>query len=85
MIKSSKKDWKEDFQYENGKYLCHCAICGSNFLGHKRRVICKECSAKQSKKMRKILDEMLENTLNDNRRLLDNTVIEKNIKIYFKK
>lgn len=38
-------DWPEDFDHENGDYQCKCLICGNIFRGHKRRVICKMCSA----------------------------------------
>lgn len=38
------KDWFEDFDHENGKYVCVCSHCGCEFLGHKRRVCCKKCS-----------------------------------------
>lgn len=36
--------WEEDFSHENGNYLCNCFVCKRNFLGHKRRVVCKTCS-----------------------------------------
>jgi len=41
--KPTKKDYSEDFKLENGNYNCHCVECGKIFVGHKRRVICKEC------------------------------------------
>ena len=41
----SDHDWPEDFSHENGDYECKCLTCGSTFRGHKRRVICKTCSA----------------------------------------
>lgn len=37
-------DWPEDFQHENGMYLCNCSDCKSVFFGHKRRVTCKVCA-----------------------------------------
>ncbi len=37
------RDWKEDAALENGNYYCICGRCGEQFLGHKRRVICKVC------------------------------------------
>lgn len=40
----SKKDWGEDFPHENGNYECRCAYCGHSFIGHKRRVVCRECN-----------------------------------------
>jgi len=39
----SPKNWTEDYEHENGNYLCKCTTCKSGFFGHKRRVICKEC------------------------------------------
>lgn len=41
---NSAKDWPEDFSHENGNYLCLCTTCGSQFIGYKRRVTCRECS-----------------------------------------
>lgn len=38
------KDWKEDSGHENGDYQNRCCQCDAIFLGHKRRVVCKECS-----------------------------------------
>jgi len=37
------KDWEEDFGLENGNYSCTCCYCKSQFIGYKRRVVCKEC------------------------------------------
>lgn len=37
------EDWPEDSKHENGKYYCQCHKCGSMFVGHKRRVLCKVC------------------------------------------
>lgn len=39
-----EQDWTEDFPYENGKYSCTCAVCGAHFIGHKRRVVCRQCA-----------------------------------------
>lgn len=38
-----KKNYEEDFSHENGKYMNFCSICSHFFIGHKRRVWCKEC------------------------------------------
>lgn len=43
LINNPKKNWEEDFEHENGNYLNNCCECNQQFLGHKRRVICKEC------------------------------------------
>ena len=40
------RDWKDDFQHDNGNYECMCFECGRNFYGHKRRVVCKVCASK---------------------------------------
>ena len=39
-------DWPEDFKEENGNYTCQCLDCGRFFIGHKRRMQCKECANK---------------------------------------
>lgn len=46
MTPASAHDWPEDFGHENGCYECHCAICGVEFDGHKRRVVCRVCAKK---------------------------------------
>ena len=38
------KNWDEDAAHENGNYQCLCARCNSVFMGHKRRVVCKQCA-----------------------------------------
>jgi hypothetical protein len=44
MIKDNpKKDWPEDWSHENGMYYCRCVHCSEQFIGYKRRVVCKEC------------------------------------------
>jgi len=40
----SVRDWPEDSSHENGNYHNLCVVCGSSFIGHKRRVICKVCA-----------------------------------------
>jgi len=39
----SPSNWIEDYSHENGRYHCLCCKCGSGFIGHKRRVVCKTC------------------------------------------
>jgi hypothetical protein len=41
---SLPRNWVEDYEHENGNYLNFCGQCSRRFFGHKRRVICKECS-----------------------------------------
>jgi hypothetical protein len=42
----SKRNFTEDFKHENGNYENICHTCGNRFLGHKRRITCKECLKK---------------------------------------
>lgn len=41
----SARNWTEDYSHENGRHHCLCCKCGNGFIGHKRRVVCKECFA----------------------------------------
>lgn len=38
-----KRSFEEDFHLENGEYCNTCVVCGANFIGYKRRVVCKLC------------------------------------------
>ena len=38
-----ERNWPEDYPHENGCYQNKCSICGSIFLGMKRRPVCKVC------------------------------------------
>ena len=40
---TDSKDWTEDFAHENGNYQNKCSTCNALFMGHKRRVTCREC------------------------------------------
>ena len=40
-----EKDWPEDFSHENGMYYCRCVHCKEQFIGYKRRVVCRECDS----------------------------------------
>jgi len=42
----SPRDWSEDFQHENGNYVCKCFDCRNYFFGHKRRSQCRVCANK---------------------------------------
>ena len=42
-LPTSPKSWPEDYSHENGSYINQCYLCKSPFIGHKRRVVCKEC------------------------------------------
>ena len=39
-----ERNWIDDFKHENGNYNCICVFCKQDFIGHKRRVVCKVCS-----------------------------------------
>lgn len=41
LVPGDPHNWSDDFTH--GNYECSCAQCGSRFIGHKRRVICKLC------------------------------------------
>jgi hypothetical protein len=51
------RDWKEDFQHENGRYFCLCAECGNKFMGHKRRHVCNTCDTESREAYKKLSDE----------------------------
>ena len=44
----NERDWPEDYEHD-GCYINHCAVCKGEFLGHKRRTVCKECATKEIK------------------------------------
>lgn len=39
------RSFPEDAHHENGQYMCYCLSCCRNFYGHKRRIVCKLCTA----------------------------------------
>ena len=43
-ILEEKFDWPEDYNHENGDYMNICYVCGRQFRGHKRRVVCRQCA-----------------------------------------
>ena len=43
MIGSPECDWTEDSEHENGNYFCKCVCCACDFIGHKRRHVCRRC------------------------------------------
>jgi hypothetical protein len=38
------RNWTEDYPHENGNYQNLCYTCNRFFYGHKRRVICRDCT-----------------------------------------
>lgn len=45
----SLKDWPDDYKGGEDRYICLCADCNEQFFGHKRRVVCRQCSKDQAK------------------------------------
>ena len=43
-------DWFEDFEHDNGNYHQKCFNCEADFIGHKRRIVCRECHTCQEVK-----------------------------------
>lgn len=51
LLKDSTQDersWPDDAAHENGAYFNNCSDCGRTFVGLKRRVVCRACSASTS-------------------------------------
>lgn len=38
------RDWLADFPHENGQYNHLCIECGCTFIGHKNRLVCRQCA-----------------------------------------
>lgn len=53
-LEPSARDWKEDFQHENGNYICLCVKCKNTFFGHKRRMICRACMKPERQKAKEV-------------------------------
>lgn len=45
----SDKSFPEDYTLENGNYENKCTVCGSHFIGYKRRTVCKICNTLEIK------------------------------------
>lgn len=39
------RNWTEDSNHENGNYMNTCSVCDNDFIGHKRRRVCKLCAS----------------------------------------
>ena len=61
-----EKDWQEDWHHENGQYYCRCVHCKEQFIGYKRRVVCKECSTNLEKASTMMSDKGYEEGSLDN-------------------
>ena len=42
-----ERKWPEDASHENGNYCNTCGHCGREFVGHKRRGLCRACAKPQ--------------------------------------
>ncbi len=61
------RNWTEDFSHENGRYMNSCLYCLGKFVGHKRRVSCRECFDKPMEEIDKsISKEDLKESFNEN-------------------
>ena len=40
-----ERSWPEDYSHENGSYYNTCVHCLREFVGHKRRPVCRVCAA----------------------------------------
>lgn len=49
LCRETASDWIEDTSHENGNYMNICVLCKCEFVGHKRRVVCKTCDKKGKK------------------------------------
>lgn len=45
-----KQDWPEDSVYTDGACLIKCTECGSIFIGHITRTVCRSCHTEGAKK-----------------------------------
>jgi hypothetical protein len=46
------RDWPEDFDWENGRYVNTCCECKQEFMGLKGRDVCKKCVSDKVAKMK---------------------------------
>lgn len=44
MEELTSRSWLEDQGHENGDYFNKCIVCGEQFIGHKRRLVCRSCA-----------------------------------------
>lgn len=43
-LRKNPRSFPEDYPHENGNYLNSCFECHEPFIGHKRRVVCRQCA-----------------------------------------
>ncbi len=61
--RDNPRNWQVDYPHENGNYVNTCLYCLRKFVGHKRRVSCRECF---DKPMEEIESELLADCFNPN-------------------
>ena len=71
MSGSDENDWHEDFEHENGNYHNKCVVCGVDFLGYKRRVVCKACHLKFVDKYENLSDKEKTEFLKKQKQIID--------------
>jgi hypothetical protein len=64
---NSSRDWPEDFPGENGNYTNRCIFCKQTFVGHKRRMVCKECFEESKRKFEALSPEEQQTLLDKQR------------------
>jgi len=42
-LEGELRNWPEDFKHENGNYSNTCFFCFNEFIGYKRRSVCRVC------------------------------------------
>ena len=52
--RASDSDWPEDYDDDNGFYYNICNLCGVDFTGHKRRVICRNATIPKPPRRRRM-------------------------------
>lgn len=57
MSGSTENDWLEDSEHENGNYFNRCIGCDSDFVGHKRRNVCRKCVREAQERYEAMSDE----------------------------
>jgi len=61
MDNTSDRNWTADFEGENGNYSNRCRECKNEFIGHKRRVVCRVCAESRADKKEETQEEMYVN------------------------
>lgn len=62
--RENSRNWQCDYTHENGNYCNTCIYCLRLFIGHKRRISCRECYNKPMEEI-KVLPETKRELLAD--------------------